>query len=99
MAGRAVAYEGHCWTREQRDRLRAIAAAHGAPTILIFLDLPEEIVRARWRANRADPRRHDVRDDDFARAIALLEPPVAGEGAVVYTGEPPPEVWVARLRP
>lgn len=89
---------GHCFAREQRARLRAIARRHAAPATLIFVATPERLARERWLANRRDPQRHDVPDALFARAAALPEMPGGDELPVRYDGTLPVAAWVARLQ-
>jgi predicted kinase len=96
-AGEVVAYDGHCFARAERDRLRAIAHAAGAAVTLIYVDIPEALARERWRANRHTPQRHDISDDLFAQAVGLMETPDATEGALRYDGTAPVAAWVAAL--
>jgi predicted kinase len=93
----AVAYAGHCWGREQRDELRALARACAVPVTLIVVTVPEAVARERLRANRHDPQRHDVPDALFARAVAPFEPLVSGEEPWCYDGATPLAAWVAAL--
>jgi predicted kinase len=96
-AGESAAWDGHVGNREQRDELRAVAHAAGAAVTLIYLDVPESVARERLLANRRVPQRHDVRDDLFAQAVGLLEPPVEAEEAARYDGAEPVAAWVAAL--
>jgi predicted kinase len=66
-AGASVAYDGHIWSRAQRDDFRALATAAGADIIFIYLNVPESVARERWQANRQTAHRHDVPDDLFTQ--------------------------------
>lgn len=46
-AGEAVAYDGHCFGRGQRDELRALARAYTTPVTLIVVAVPEAVARER----------------------------------------------------
>jgi predicted kinase len=96
-AGESVAYDGHVWCRTQRDEFRAIARANGATVTLIYLDVPESVTHARLLANRRSPQRFDVRDELFAQAVALMEPPDGEEGVMRYDGSEPVAAWIASL--
>ena len=96
-AGRSVIYDATNFTREQRDRPRAIAARHGVPATVIYLDVPEAEARRRWRHNRETGRRADVRDEDFALVATAFEPPAGDEAAVRYDPGAPLDEWIARL--
>jgi predicted kinase len=97
-AGESVAYDGHVWSRVQRDDFRALASAADADITFIYLDVPESVARERRLANRRTAQRFDVPDDLFAQAIALMEPPDEEEEVMRYDGSEPAAAWVAKLR-
>ena len=96
-AGESVAYDGHVWSRAQRDEFRGIAHSTGAGATFIYLDIPESVVHERLLANRRTRQRFDVPDDLFAQAIALMEPPDEEERVMRYDGSEPVAAWIARL--
>ncbi|HEY7093872.1 MAG TPA: AAA family ATPase [Ktedonobacterales bacterium] len=96
-AGESVAYDGHVWSRTQREDFRAVTAAAGADITFIYLDVPESVARERWQANRQTAQRHDVPDNLFTQAVALMEPPDETESVMRYEGEAPVAAWVAAL--
>jgi predicted kinase len=96
-AGESVAYDGHVWSRAQRDEFRALAHLSGVDGTFIYLDIPESVVRERLLENRHTVQRHDVPDDLFAQAVALMEPLDEEEQVMRYDGSEPVEAWVARL--
>lgn len=95
--GATVIFDAVSYTRMQRDDLRAIAAAQGASACVIYLDVPGDICRHRWRANRKTGARFDVRDEDFENAVAAFEPPTADEQPIIYDPSDAVNDWVARL--
>jgi predicted kinase len=95
--GESVAYDGHVWSCAQREDFRAVASAAGADITFIYLDVPESVARERWQANRQTTQRHDVPDDLFTQAVALMEPPDEEESVMQYDGSEPVAAWVAKL--
>jgi len=96
-AGESVVYDGHVWSRAQREDFRAVASAAGANITFIYLDVPESVARERWQANRRTAQRFDVPDNLFAQAIALMEPPDEEERVLRYDGSQSVAAWVAKL--
>ncbi len=96
-AGESVAYDGHVWSRAQRDEFRMLARSTGATVTFIYLDVPESLVRERLMANRQTAQRFDVPDDLFTQAIGLMEPPDGTEAVARYDGAAPVSIWVAAL--
>ena len=96
-AGESVAYDGHVWSRAQREDFRALASAAGADITFIYLDVPESVARKRWQANRQTAQRHDVPDDLFTQAVELMEPPDETESVMRYDGVAPVAAWIAAL--
>ena len=96
-AGESVAYDGHIWSRAQRDDLRAIAQAAGYEITFIYLNIPASVARERLKANRQTAQRHNVPDDLFDQALGLMEPPDEAEGVMQYDGVAPVAAWVAAL--
>jgi predicted kinase len=92
--GQSVIYDETNFLRAQRDRLRAIAASCGVSTYVLYVTTPESEVRRRWQANRADPQRGDVRDDDFALVVAQFEPPTDDELLICYDTSLAIEPWI-----
>lgn len=58
-----------------RDGWRALAAELGVSLVLVFVDTPVEVSRARHAANRDGPTRADVTDEIMAEHLASFEPP------------------------
>jgi predicted kinase len=96
-AGESVAYDGHVWSRGQRDEFRALAQLADADVTFIYLDTPVSVVHERWLANRRTKLRHDVPNDLFAQAVALMEPPDEEERVMRYSGSEPVAAWMAKL--
>ena len=92
--GESVVDESANFTKEQRDRLRAIAEKYNAQAYVIFVDVPLAEVQRRWQANRQTMVRNDVRDDDFAHVVKYFEPPTENENVLRYDGLLPAKAWI-----
>jgi predicted kinase len=92
--GERVMDDSTNFTREQRDRLRAIAARHNAATTVIYVTTPLAETRRRWQENRSTRVRGDVRDDDFTQVVENLEAPTEDENVLRYDGSTPVTEWI-----
>lgn len=59
-AGRDVVVDSSLWSRASRDEYRALGAAHGADTLVVYVDTPRDVALARVAARSGDGA-HDVR--------------------------------------
>lgn len=82
-AGRVVVVDDTASLRFLRDAWREVAAAAGARFVLLHLDVPHSVVRARVAANRASGQRTDVTDAVLEEHLASFEPPAPQEEALV----------------
>lgn len=87
------------YTKALRDRLRAIAEAYHAQTVVIFVDTPVAEAQRRWRENRGTTARADVRDSDFAEVLDHFEPPTENEHVLRYDGSMPVDDWIGLIFP
>jgi predicted kinase len=92
--GRSVVWDATSYYRAQRDRVRKVAAAHGARVALIFLDTPEAVARARIERNRVVRSRWDIPDDDFTSLSLALEPPTADEHPIRFAPDDDLDDWM-----
>ncbi|HEX6484328.1 MAG TPA: ATP-binding protein [Ktedonobacteraceae bacterium] len=95
--GKSVIYDAPSFTKEQRDQLRAIAHRYGLPTKVIFVDVPESVVRERWLQNKRTENRFDVRDDDFALVVDNFQPPTDEEDVIRYDQSLPLDEWIHKV--
>jgi predicted kinase len=98
-ANHSLIYDETNLLRRQRDAVRAIAARVSAHVVLIHVTTPADDVQARWQANRQQPVRGDVRDEDFAFVLAHFEPPSADEQPLVFDGHRAVEHWIIAHAP
>lgn len=74
-ADSSVIFDHVNFTRAERDRVRHIAAQHGANVQIVYVPVTAAEARRRRLANRARGDRNDVRDDDFELVVTHFEPP------------------------
>ncbi|CAN5208020.1 AAA family ATPase [soil metagenome] len=82
--GYDVVFDATNYSRAQRDILRINANRQGADSAVIFVDVPAEECRERWRANRVSGARYDVRDEDFERVVDRFDPPRPDERVILF---------------
>jgi len=82
--GKTVLNEYAWVTREWRDRAKKLADDLGIETKIIFVDIPEIIVRKRWQENRSKNKRFDIPEDVFEEAVNQFEKPKENEDVLTY---------------
>jgi predicted kinase len=95
QAGRSVVVDDTNCFRFLRDGYRGIADRYGVPTVVIYLEAPLDLVRARMRANELEPTRAPVTEAVLLDLIDKFEPPAADETVLVFPAGARLEDWVA----
>ena len=90
----SVIFEGANFTKELRDRLRAIACERGVASRVIYVDISETEARQRLHSNRITQHRYNVRDDNFALVATYFEPPTQEEQVICYRQSEPLDEWI-----
>jgi predicted kinase len=96
-AGKSVVYDSVNTKRKHRDEARAIAVAHGAHAVVVYVDTPEPEQDRRRALNRETSGRHEVSQEDIDKNRRDLEPPSADEHAFVFTPGTDLDSWFAEL--
>jgi predicted kinase len=87
-AGLDVVLDFQANTVRRRAWMKSVAEAAGAPAILHWLDVPDEVCRARLHArNAAGGHDFAVSDEQFDLITSYFEPPSAEEGLEVLVVE------------
>jgi predicted kinase len=97
--GRDVVYDTTSFTRPQRDALRALADAHGATPIVIYVSISCDQAWLRWEENNETRERFLIHPDDFAMVADHFEPPGRDESSLVYQAGEDRRVWIDRHIP
>jgi predicted kinase len=84
--GRArMAVDDTCCFRFLRDDHRRAAERHGYRHVVVFVDTPEPLLRARMRENERTRARTGMTDAVFESCLARFERPGADEACVTIT--------------
>jgi len=81
--------------RWMRDAFRDLARAGEARSVLVYLDPPEEDLRARMEENRRTQVRRGLEPSVLAAHLAAFEVPGEDEMAVVLRSPEDVETWLA----
>lgn len=84
LLGNSVVIDDNCLYRTQRDELRTTAKEAGVQSILIFLDIPTEVLKQRKEENKISKTRHDVPSAWLAEDSELFERPTEAENPIIY---------------
>jgi len=85
LLGRSVVFDDVCLRRWQRDELKGIASVANAETKLIYLDIPESVLRERKERNKTTKERHDVPSTWLEDDEKVFEKPEISENPLVVT--------------
>jgi predicted kinase len=96
QSGKNVANEYAWITRQWRDRTRKVALEAGFSTKLIYIKLPTEIIRQRWRLNKENPTRFHWPEAEFEGLLRDFEIPGEDEDLIVYDQTIPVEEWIEK---
>jgi predicted kinase len=81
-----------------RDRLRQLAARHGARSVVVYLNTPLAVIEDRQRANQVTGERHSVSPTALHAEVAKFEVPGPSEAAVEFTPGTDFASWLAQLK-
>jgi len=80
--GESLIYDDLLLERDDRRKLAAVAKAHWADLVLIYLDTPLPVIEERRAANSGTRRRTSIPEADMRLDVSLLEPPQEAERAI-----------------
>jgi predicted kinase len=83
--GESLIYDDLLLERDDRRKLAAVAEAHWADFVLVYLDTPLSVIDERRAANSRTRARTSVPEGKMRTDASLLEPPEEAERAV-YVG-------------
>jgi predicted kinase len=79
-SGESLIYDDLLLAREERRKLAAVAKAHWAELVLVYLDTPVSVIDERRAANAQT--RISIPEAKMRQDISLLEPPHEAERAI-----------------
>ena len=80
--GESLIYDDLLLERDDRRKLAAVAKAHWADLVLVYLDTPLPVIEERRAANSGTRRRTSIPEADMRLDVSLLEPPQDAERAI-----------------
>ena len=80
--GESLIYDDLLLQREDRRKLAAVAEAHWAGLVLVYLDTPLPVIDERRAANSGTRRRASIPEASMRLDISVLEPPQDAERAI-----------------
>jgi predicted kinase len=97
-SGESLIYDDLLLERDERRKLAAVAEAHWADLVLVYLDTPLSVIDERRAANSRTRARTSIPEATMRLGIPLLEPPEDAERAIYVSPDYVlPEV-LARVR-
>lgn len=81
-SGESLIYDDLLLQREHRRKLAAVAEAHWADLVLVYLDTPLPVIDERRAANSGTRRRTSIPEASMRLDISVLEPPQDAEQAI-----------------
>ena len=81
-SGESLIYDDLLLERDHRRKLAAVAQAHWAELVLVYLDTPLSVIDERRAANSRTRARTSVPEGNMRQDISVFEPPEPAERAV-----------------
>ena len=81
-SGESLIYDDLLLERDHRRKLAAVAEAHWAGHVLVYLDTPLSVIDERRAANSRTRARTSVPEGKMRQDISVVEPPEPAERAV-----------------
>ena len=81
-SGESLIYDDLLLQREHRRKLAAVAEAHWAGLVLVYLDTPLPVIDERRAANSRTRARTSIPEASMRLDISVLEPPQDAERAI-----------------
>ena len=81
-SGESLIYDDLLLERDDRRKLAAVAEAHWADLVFVYLDTPLPVIDERRAANSGTRRRASIPEASMRLDISVLEPPQDAERAI-----------------
>lgn len=83
---------------QQRVDLAKIAQDRNISYLVVYLNLPIEVLRSRMEENNTSQDRLPVNEDTFRKHLKILEKPIKNENVVELKSENDIETWIQLLK-
>lgn len=97
LLGESVVFDDNCLYTRQREELRLLATATGAQSVLIYMDVPADVLKERKERNKTTKERHDVPSAWLAENSKYFERPIETKQPLVYTHDTNLDTWFGEL--
>lgn len=94
--GKNIANEYAWITRSWRDRARKVASDTGFETKVIYLKLPQGVIRRRWLENSKTKIRFHWPEKEFEKYLQEFEEPTEDEKIILYDQLTNIENWIEK---
>jgi predicted kinase len=98
LLGNSVVIDDNCLYLRQRDELRSIVREIGVKSLLIFLDIPAEVLKQRKEQNKMSKNRHDVPSAWLTEDSEIFERPTEKENPIIYTSDETLDAFVDKIK-
>lgn len=95
LAGRDIVLDDTNCFRWLRDRYRSVAAKHGYRTVIIYMDIPIEVLRERMIANESTQERRGIKEAVFMELFHKFEHPQPDEPTLTFTQRDHVTEWIS----
>lgn len=97
LLGNSVVVDDNCLYLNPREALRSIANELGVKSVLIYLDIPKELLKERKQQNKISKTRHDVPSAWMDEDSGLFERPTEAENAIVFKPDDNLETFLQKV--
>jgi len=87
LLGNSVVVDDNCFRLSRRDELRSLAETMRTRTVLIYIDIPMEVLKERKDKNKISKERHDVPSAWMLEDAQKFERPNESENPIIYSPE------------
>lgn len=95
--GQSVVFDTLNDTMDNRDMLRNLASKAGAHSVVIYLNVPQDVLLQRRAQNEQTNTRHSVTDNKLTEAFTRFEPPINEVDVIEFQAGDNLDEWTKRL--
>lgn len=89
VSGQSVLYDANNNRRRDRTRRQKLAAEHGARAVVLWVQTPLEVAKAREAERAGDPNHLPIPSERYDQLVSALQEPGPNEATIVVDGLAP----------